>query len=76
MVYRGRARSFSTGDRRYLFDPQTTRYDAFLEYRQTLSAARAINYRLNVKNLTGDIVVLHNKWGPGREWQLSAGLNF
>lgn len=76
MVYRGRARSFSTGDRRYLFDPRTTRYDAFLEYRQVLPGPRAISYRLNVKNLTGDIVVLHNKWGPGREWQLSAGLNF
>jgi iron complex outermembrane recepter protein len=76
MVYRGKARSFSTGDRRFLFDPETTRYDAFIDYRQKFSGRRAISYRFNVKNLSGDIVVLHNKWGPGREWQLSVGYDF
>lgn len=74
--YRGESRSFSTGDRRFLFNPEVTRYDAFVDYRMKFSGRRSIIYRLNVKNLTDDVVILHHKWSPGREWQLSAGYDF
>jgi iron complex outermembrane receptor protein len=75
-TYRGESRSFSSGDRRFLFNPDVTRYDAFVDYRVKLTGRNALVYRLNVKNLTDKVVILHHKWGPGREWQLSAGYDF
>jgi iron complex outermembrane receptor protein len=74
--YRDESRSFSSGDRRFLFNPEVTRYDAFVDYRLKLSGRKALIYRLNVKNLTDKVVILHHKWGPGRDWQLSVGYEF
>lgn len=74
--FRGESRSFSSGDRRFLFNPEVVRYDAFVDYQMKVSARHAVIYRLNVKNLTDEIVILHHKWGPGRDWQLSVRYEF
>lgn len=76
MNSRSATRSFSTGDRRYLLNPAVIRFDAFADYRVKLSSKQAIVYRLNLKNVTDKVVVLHQKWGAGLEWQASLNYQF
>jgi iron complex outermembrane receptor protein len=76
MSARSETRSFPAGERRHILNPAIERFDAFVDYRQRVSASRAMSYRLNLKNLTDERSILHHKWGPGFEWRASVGYEF
>ncbi len=76
LSYRDEMRTFPSGTRRHIYNPEIERIDIFADYTQQLSDGRSIQYKINLKNVGDDLHVLSQKWAPRFNWLASVTYKF